>query len=157
MKRLACISIVLLLALIGCGSTDASVPTQVRYAWHTAYRYWGKPPPCDVKLVIAPQKELDAAVNHEGILGLTYRDKCMVIIAREARIQFMELCSAAVHEYGHVLGLEHSSDPRNIMFPSLSPDNTPVLCRQRAARLEAACLKYRTEKRQFACGRKWGV
>lgn len=48
----------------------------------------------------------------------------------------IEQCMAVIHEWGHLAGLDHSSDPRSIMYPS-SSSSVPHACRalgRRAAR-----------------------
>lgn len=39
-----------------------------------------------------------------------------------------ELCPAMIHEYGHLAGREHSTDPHSIMYPDIHADRR---CRDR--------------------------
>jgi hypothetical protein len=39
-----------------------------------------------------------------------------------------DLCKIALHEYGHLTGLEHSANPNDVMFSPFRPDPTPVPC-----------------------------
>jgi hypothetical protein len=39
-----------------------------------------------------------------------------------------ELCKIALHEYGHLTGLDHSADPNDVMFSPFRPDPIPIPC-----------------------------
>lgn len=38
------------------------------------------------------------------------------------------LCAVVVHEYGHLAGRAHSSNPRSIMYPRITSSNIPLRC-----------------------------
>jgi hypothetical protein len=44
-----------------------------------------------------------------------------------------EICKTTLHEYGHLTGLEHSSDPQDVMFAPFQPDGIPAPCQVQPA------------------------
>ena len=42
-----------------------------------------------------------------------------------------EICKVTLHEYGHLTGLEHSSDPADLMFAPFQSDPIPAPCQAR--------------------------
>jgi hypothetical protein len=51
--------------------------------------------------------------------------------------------SALAHEFGHLLGLEHQGDIRDLMNPGLSPPGTPLTRREiSAARISALAKRF---------------
>jgi Matrixin len=45
-----------------------------------------------------------------------------------------EICKTTLHEFGHLTGLEHSSDPRNVMFAPFVTDPIPAACQAKRVR-----------------------
>jgi hypothetical protein len=43
-------------------------------------------------------------------------------------IPWSDLCPSVLHEYGHLAGMQHSPNPRSVMYPVLHPDSR---CRSR--------------------------
>lgn len=91
-----------------------------------AVQFWQQPPPCHIVFYPATPRELarftgrvatTAAVRSEQsgpdcpiwFSSVRYADKTY-----ENRI---DSCSAEVHEFGHLLGYPHGSDPLSVMFP----------------------------------------
>lgn len=49
-------------------------------------------------------------------------DTCEVMFLSNRHWSWIDLCTTMVHEYGHLAGLHHSSDPQDIMYEA--PDWT---------------------------------
>ncbi len=65
-------------------------------------------------------------------------------------------CVVMLHEYGHLLGLGHSRDPRNLMYPVLGgilPHVPQCLNGQRARR--KGCARKRSERSRERCLARW--
>jgi hypothetical protein len=61
------------------------------------------------------------------------------IVIRRSHYTFLRICALIVHEYGHLAGYEHSTDPDDIMFPARPARYPPcarhqVRMQRRAAR-----------------------
>lgn len=76
------------------------------------------------------------AEGHEPLMWSrpfdTSSQRCTVYINsdRVARwgMTWIEVCSGMIHEYGHLAGQEHSTNPLSIMYPNYRPDRR---CRKR--------------------------
>lgn len=55
---------------------------------------------------------------------------CSVVI-RRGEYTFHKICALMVHEYGHLAGFEHSTDPNDIMHPA-RPQRYPPCVRHQA-------------------------
>ena len=92
---------------------------------------WGKVP-CrgDVKVVsrhlgglqVGEARWLEDPVTH-------MRFQCRVYLDRRKATSRRQVCQTLVHEYGHLLGHEHSKRPRSVMFWKATPRNVPRACR----------------------------
>jgi hypothetical protein len=55
--------------------------------------------------------------------------QCSITFDVAVRSNFSFYCATVVHEFGHLSGHGHSSDPTSIMYPVLSKTNTPEVCK----------------------------
>jgi hypothetical protein len=95
-----------------------------------ALAFWGPaPPPCTVESV----RVVDFAGGEWGVAWVG-GPTCPIEI-QTRRWKWWELCATVVHEYGHVYGRGHSSDPDDVMAPFLS-DPAPMCRGKRPADIQ---------------------
>ncbi len=126
MRRAAFLATSILLMLAALADPAQAVQTK-RYPpppegwgaaiWHTAEVVWGGPPPLCATVTV----EFDRApIHHVGRAGEATRPirpqtKCFArLAALPGRSEY--LCNVTLHEYGHLMGEGHTSDPTALMF-----------------------------------------
>lgn len=98
-----------------------------------ARRYWGgtkcdAPAPIQYKrLRYSVLAYSDFYINQPG----DYYTNCRVVLnsVRIPTESAAKLCAVLVHEYGHLAGRHHVSDPYSIMYPMITNKNIPGACR----------------------------
>jgi hypothetical protein len=95
-----------------------------------AERYWGAEPLCPFGLLLSLSDALGAGViAHAELPGCAIhyaQDWYPRAPGRSWAGWAQELCIITVHEYGHLLGYQHVSDPNDIMYPT--PTFVPPGC-----------------------------
>jgi hypothetical protein len=73
-------------------------------------------------------------VNQPGqTIGGNFRDSadgCYVWLnlSQSAMLTAPEICKTALHEVGHLMGMEHSADPSDVMYTPFTTDPIPRVC-----------------------------
>lgn len=124
----------LLIALVFCATASALTVTHSRriQAESIALRYWGQTK-CLGGISIRSQRftyRLLAVASFLTTNTGAYED-CEVIFnsTRLEGLSWMKYCATMIHEFGHLDGYPHSTNPRNVMYPALSDRNIPQVCK----------------------------
>lgn len=93
-------------------------------AGQTTYRYLA-----DEQVVAEHPDDPDAAriLGYAPISG-AYRGNCTVTLASQRAWTARDLCMIVAHEHGHLLGLQHTDDRNDLMYPYLGDGVTIYGC-----------------------------
>ena len=121
MKRVT-LAVALALLLPATASAAPLSPT-LNFAYELAARHWGAEPTGCVSI--------DKQIVDDGAIG-DFRGEatqpapgehavCYLYVIRDLASprDFGLACAVMFHEYGHLLGYGHSTDPHNIMYPEV--------------------------------------
>lgn len=105
------------LALIAPATAEAGLKARIDKAQAAAVAYWDKAPNCPVRTVHTEPLMNAGAAMEAG--------NCTIYIAPGwwalQRPYYQKLCSVYVHEWGHLLGYEHTDDPADVMYHGTVP------------------------------------
>jgi hypothetical protein len=119
MKRaLIVAAVVSVTALAAPAVVSADVPSYVDRAdaKRFARAYWE-----DERGLFAPCYRVNLnfhPIHRPGVFGYVRMGSCTVHMNSRERWNWSKLCTTVTHEYGHVLGRGHSSNPNSIMWAS---------------------------------------
>jgi hypothetical protein len=126
--KLAALAIIIAIFAIGQAHAAVTPPPE---GWgaaflNTAREYWGHEPTNCTSLSI----EFDATSFETGDSGgeATEPETPEACVMRVKHLSAFGECEVTVHEYGHLLGYGHSTDPSSIMYPELTLQNRLAIC-----------------------------
>lgn len=105
---------------------------RIPYALRLAQQYWadrGHGSACgghvEVRIVWLGRKGESAEADQwTGVCAIVYD-------VNEVNADWPNFCAVTIHEYGHLVGLDHSPNPRSVMHPNILPSGYPAICRNR--------------------------
>lgn len=84
-----------------------------------ALAYWGQSPDCGL-----PAVKVDPLP--QTFVGLAEADTCRITLDPEVFDRPTgSVCMVVIHEVGHLLGFQHSSNPNSLMYPVLREPRWP--------------------------------
>lgn len=83
-----------------------------------ALAYWGQAPACGQAAIVVDSLPPPA-------VGFADLAACRITLASGRAWRPGEVCMTVLHEYGHLLGLGHSDDPSDLMYPVLQEPRWP--------------------------------
>ena len=136
------LAVLIAAALVLAGPALAQAADNARFAENTklmrraqaiAERKWGEVP-CsgDVEIwwdALDDTDTLAVSFWRGGWREIAERWRCRAIFNTQVAFTWPMFCSIVVHEYGHLLGYEHSANPRSVMYPEYVRAYGP--CRRR--------------------------
>lgn len=134
------------------------LPLPERRALELAPTFWQRKVECRPAAGYLVPRGALADYAPGGASGIAWRPGCeMYFDATNLDYEFATRCEIVLHEYGHLLGLEHSPDPHNVMYFQAGGAAIPGLCWQEERRWARACARKRSNQARLACELRWGV
>jgi hypothetical protein len=106
----------------GPASRFAAASDSTVAAQRIAVEHWGVNP-CGGNVSIAwtaQAADINAVAHWSSLVPdtgpATHRD-CVITFNRRGTFSWAKFCTVVTHEYGHLIGLSHSSDPDDVMAP----------------------------------------
>lgn len=117
------ITAVAIVATLTGASTAHAQPTRLQHAEAIADSYYPASP-CHGRAVVIPVPESRFTDywhdgGEAGMLSTVGDCRVEVVWARWANFPWRAVCRALVHEYGHLAGLQHSTDRASVMYPGV--------------------------------------
>lgn len=109
-------------------------PTIYRALW-AARQFWGREPAhCrEVWVYVLGEAKLPWPILGQATIPPKHWriELCTLYLREEFNdpANWTKACTVTTHEFGHLLGYEHSPDANNIMFPLYLPSIVPDICK----------------------------